>query len=58
MTHGVYMIYWEGMGVYGAGGGGPIVAQWRRSNFLMVVGSELKKMAVTEHCIFEGDDLL
>ena len=36
------MIYWEGMGVYGGGGGGPIVAQWRLSKFLMVDGGELK----------------
>jgi len=37
------MIYWEGVGVYGGGRGGPIVAQWRRSNFLMMDGGELKK---------------
>ena len=42
-THGVHVTYWEGMGVYGGGGCGPIVALWRRSNFLMVDGSELKK---------------
>ena len=29
--------------MYGGGGCGPIVALWRRSNFLMVDGSELKK---------------
>ena len=36
------MIYWEGVGVYGGGGDGPIVVLWQRSKFLMVDGGELK----------------
>ena len=36
------MIYWEGVGVYGSGGGGPIVVLWRRSKIIMVDGGELK----------------
>ena len=51
------MIYWEGMGVYGGGGSGPIVVLWRRNKFLMVDGGE-RKMGVVEHCTFDGDDML
>ena len=40
------MIYWEGVGVYGGGGDGPIVVLWQRSKFLMVDGGELKNRVV------------